>query len=158
MNQESPGFIHGECQYCPKTKRHYALIPFTMYSNQFCHCSSFKGCFEAEAPVRAGSSYLLDGVPVTAGKRGKIVDPAKKEAYENQDVTLFRLKPQYVGCPEYDWIADTQLFMCLFDYMELEHFEKVTFKRKEIICMFGSWYLNPKEQKGENQDVVCRVS
>lgn len=135
---------HNSCEevhYCPETKRYYILMPHTPYSRQLCTCTPSKGYYEADCPVRSGLAYLINGTVVTTGENGEIVDDVKKEIYENTQYSFFRVKPEYADLPNYEWLSGGRMVQRLFDYMDPAHFDQVTYKRKDVYCMMGAWYL-----------------
>ena len=137
---------HNSCEevhYCPETKRYYILMPHTPYSQQLCTCTPSRGYYEADCPVRSGLTYRINGQVVTTEASGEIIDYAKKESYENADCTFFRVKLEFADNPNYEWLSGGRLVQKLFDYMLPEHFEQVTYKRKDVYCMMGAWY--PRE-------------
>lgn len=123
------------------TVRHYSLIPYTPYSKQLCTCTPYKGYYEADCPVKAGLTYLLDDEEITTGENGEIVDQAKRDAYLNKEMEFFRIKPEFLQQPNYEQFDTNRLFPKLYDYMAPAHFDKCTFKRKDVCCLMGAWYL-----------------
>lgn len=134
--------------YCAENKRYYSLIPYTKYSMQLCTCTPSKGYYEADCPVKAGLQYEIDGKVVTTEENGELIDYALKEEYENQVLEFFVLKKEFEPLYEKEWFSSENLLPRLFDYMKPEHFEKTSFKRKEVFCILGRWYREkPKKRK-----------
>lgn len=118
---------HNSCEeihYHPETKRYYVLMPHTPYSKKLCTCTPSKGWYEADCPVRAGLTYVINGEQVTTEADGEIIDHAKKEEYENRVITFYQIRP--------------------------DHLSRVTLKRKEVCCLLGSWDKNDEPAKGQN--------
>lgn len=129
-----------EVHCCRETGRYYILMPSTPYSMKLCTCTPYRGYYEADCPVKAGLTYLINGKKVTTEADGEIVDYAKKEAYENKELTFYQVKPEHKDDPNYAIFSDGRLFRKLFDYMNPEHFTQVVKKRKEVYCLMGGWY------------------
>ena len=136
---------HNSCEAVykhPETGRYYTLIPYTPYSHQLCTCTPCRGYYEADCPVKAGLSYSIDGHKIITEANGEIIDHAKKEEYENREMTFYKVKPEFCHLPNYQFLGDRQLLLKLHDYMKPEHFDKVTYRRKDVYCLMGFWYPN----------------
>lgn len=135
---------HNVCEdvyYCTETNRYYILMPYMPYSKQLCTCTHYQSYYEADGPVRAGLSYLINGNVVTTEGDGEIVDYVKKEEYENREMVFFKLKDEYSDLSNYQWIEANRVLQRLHDYMDPNHFEEITCKRKDVYCMMGGWFL-----------------
>ena len=135
---------HNSCEAVyrdPDTGRHYILMPYTPYSQQLCTCTPCRGYYEADCPVSAGRSYLINGHEVITGINGEIIDYAKKEEYENREMTFYKVKTEFRNLPNYQFLGDQRLLPRLYDYMNPEHFDQLTYKRKDVFCLMGFWYL-----------------
>lgn len=131
-----------EVHYCRETKRHYILMPHTPYSKKLCTCTPYHGYFEADCPVKAGLTYIIHGEQITTEADGEIIDYAKKEEYENREITFYQIKPEYMHLPNYEIFSPNRLFMEPYSYMLPEHLSPVTLKRKDVYCLMGGWYRN----------------
>lgn len=130
-----------EVHYHPESKRYYILMPHTQYSKKLCTCTPSRGYYEADCPVRAGLSYVINGQQVKTEADGEIIDYAAKEAYENKEIVLYRMKPEFAELPDYAVFSPDRLFPKLYDYMDPGHFDKLTLKRKDVYCLMGGWYM-----------------
>ena len=138
---------HNSCEeihYHPETKRYYVLMPHTPYSKKLCTCTPSKGWYEADCPVRAGLTYVINGEQVTTEADGEIIDHAKKEKYENREATFYRIKPEYRHLPNYEIFSPYRIFPKPYDYMDPEHLDKLTLKRKDVYGFMGGWYINER--------------
>ena len=134
---------HNSCEevyYCYENKRYYVLLPLTPYSKQLCTCTPYRGYYEADSPVRAGLEYLINGEKVVTEGEGEIVDHVKKEAYENKEISFFRIKPEFMDLPNYEIFSRDRLFLKPYDYMKPEHLEQMTLRRKDVCCFMGGWH------------------
>ena len=129
-----------EILYCKETGQYYNLLPCTPYSKTLCTCTPSQGYYEADCPVRAGLSYKIHGEVVTTETDGEIIDYQKKTEYEDREMTFYRVKPEYAALPNYETFGKCQVFQRLYDYMDPNHFDQITLKRKDVTCMLGSWY------------------
>ena len=135
---------HNSCEaiyICKETGRHYSVLPYTPYSVQLCTCTPSRGYYEADCPVKSGLVYIIDGVKVVTENDGEIIDHAKREEYENSELSFFKIKPEFLPLPNYENFTADRLFPFLFDWMPAEHFDKVILKRKHVCRFLGGWYL-----------------
>lgn len=135
---------HNSCEevhYHPETDRYYILIPYTAYSQQLCTCMPYRGYYEADCPVKAGLAYCINGQKIITAGDGEIIDHTKKAEYENRELTFYQVKSDFSHLPNYQFLSHQQLIPSLFEYMDPAHFIQATYKRKEVYCMMGFWYL-----------------
>lgn len=135
-----------EILYCKETGQYYNLLPCTPYSKTLCTCTPSQGYYEADCPVRSGLSYKIHGEVVTTETDGEIIDYAEKEKFENQEMVFYRMKPEFATLPDYEQFSDNRLFLKLYDYMDPNHFDKITRKRKEVYCIMACWYERRADQ------------
>lgn len=133
-----------EVHVCKETGQHYILLPVTPYSKRLCTCTRSRDYYEADCPVKAGLTYIIHGQTVTTEGDGDIIDHAEKERFENQEMVFYRMKPEFAALPNYEIFSENRLFLKLYDYMNPEHFDRITLKRKDVYCIMSCWY----ERKG----------
>lgn len=138
---------HNSCEevyVCKETGRYYTLLPVTPYSKQLCTCVPHKGYYEADCPVKSGLTYIINGKKVTTEDDGEIIDHAEKEKYENREMRFYRMKPEFATHPNYEIFSANRLFLKLYDYMNPEHFDQISRKRKDVYCIMSCWYESNK--------------
>lgn len=133
--------------YCEESKKYYNLQPHTNYSSVLCTCSPSGGYYEADTPVKAGLVYNIDGEIVITGEGGEIVNEEQKEIYFNQELIFYRIKEEFINLQDYNnYTSNTHIFLFvnLFEWMNKEHFEQVTYKRKDVRHYINNIYYVSK--------------
>jgi hypothetical protein len=126
------------------TKRFYVVQPGQAKHDRIIYtCTPSKGYFEADCPLKPGLTFLLDGEQVTTLNDGIIRDEQAYQLYQNEELQLWRIKTEYKGIEKYCKSFDVNaLYPRLYDYINKDHAEIVTVKRKDVNRFMGKYYFN----------------
>ena len=129
-----------------KTNRYYILQPCQNKGEQrLLTCYPSRGYYEADSPVRAGLQYEIEGKVVTTLEEGIIRDEEVYNEWQNEELSLYRLKEEYKTDERYECVSSGMISK-LYDWCEPDYFEKVVVKRKQIERIFNKYYM----REGEN--------
>lgn len=128
--------------FCEENKRYYILQPSQNKGEQILYsCTPSNGYFEAECHIKEGLTYNIDGKVVTTLKDGVIRDEEAYQSWQNEELTLYKIKDEYKDIENYYKSFDVNsLLTKLYDYIQPEHAEKIIVKRKEVFGMGNCYY------------------
>lgn len=124
-----------------ETKRYYILQPVSEYDVRLLTCTPHKGYYEADCPVKAGLTYLIHGNVVTTREDGIIRNEERYLLYMETEIEVYQVKDEFKDIPNNSRFKDT-LLTYLHSYLDPNHFDKLTVKRKDVCRMGDKYYFN----------------
>jgi hypothetical protein len=126
------------------TKRFYVVQPGQLKCDRIIYtCTPSKGYFEADCPLKSGLTFVLDGEAVTTMAEGLIRNEKAYQAYQEEELKLWRIKPEYKSIDNYYRSFDVNALLTrLYGYINPEHAEQITVKRKEVYRFMHHYYFN----------------
>ena len=125
--------------FCKETKQYYILQNGLNKADKvLTTCYPSGGFYEADTPVKEGLKYEIEGKEVTTLEGGVIRDGDVYEAWQNEELELYKVKEEY---KDFDDRFKETLLISLHDYMDENHFEKINVKRKEVFRLHDYYYF-----------------